>query len=259
MADLITQVPVPNAPLIKPDRTPEKAWFDFFTTLWLRTGGSNSDASILLDGLGTTRGGMIARFATAWAEFEATVANTVPVLNPGGGTDVQLFTISQLLDLLGDDRGDILFRGAANWEVLAPDANKQLTSNGPAADPTWEDLGLSGAWTAYAPTLTSQSGVITALGALSGRYKQIGKTVFVSIDVSITTNGTGGTSLVVGLPVASKGLVCLSGRENLTTGKMLYATTVTAAATTVNMEYYDGAYPGANNTQFILGGSYEAV
>lgn len=120
MANLITQVPIPNTPMVD-QRTgvPVKAWFDFFTTIWLRTGGNTADASILLDNLGSVRGGMLARFATAWAEFEATVANTIPVMNPGGGTDVQLKTISQLLNLLG-----------------TPDAGKILTGHG-AADPSW--------------------------------------------------------------------------------------------------------------------------
>lgn len=256
MADLITQVPIPNAPMVmQKTGVPVKAWFDFFTTLWLRTGGSTPDASIALDTLGSTRGGMLARFATSWLEFEATVANTVPVMNPGGATDVQLFTISQLLDLIGSVRGDILFRGAAGWQVLAPVAAKFLRSNG-AADPSWEDTPGAGAWVDYVPTLTPTAGAITTLGALSGRYVQFGKIVFVSINVAITTNGTGATSLNVGLPVASAGVVCLSGRENLATGKMVYATAAAASATAI-VQYYDNSYPGANNTQFIFGGSYE--
>lgn len=257
MADLITQVPVPNAPLIKPDRTPEKAWFDFFTTLWLRTGGSNSDASILLDGLGTTRGGMIARFATAWAEFEATVANTVPVLNPGGGTDVQLFTISQLLDLLGDDRGDILFRGATEWVVLAPVADKFLRSNGAGSDPSWEDSVANTPWTAYTPAVSTGTGTITTLGAVSGRYRQIGSVVFVSISISITTNGTGASFVVASLPVTPVNVVALSGRENNITAKMIYGSVV--AGLNLTITYYDATYPGADGARLILGGSYEAA
>lgn len=98
MVNLITQVPIPNAPMVmQKTGVPVKAWFDFFTAVWLRTGGPTADASVLLDSLGSTRGGMLARFATTWAEFEATIPNTVPVMNPSA--DVQLLTASQFFNL----------------------------------------------------------------------------------------------------------------------------------------------------------------
>lgn len=141
MADLNTQIPIPNAPMLRPDTgILVKAWYDFFAVLFQRTGGPTNDANVLLDTLGSVRGGMLSRFATGWAEFEATIANTVPVMNPGGLTDVQLFTISQLLDLIGAARGDILYRDAAAWAALAPVASKFLMSQGAGADPAWSDV-----------------------------------------------------------------------------------------------------------------------
>lgn len=96
MADLITQVPIPNTPMVVPGTgVPVKAWFDFFTTLWLRTGGISNNTSVQLDLIGAIRGGMLARFASEWREFEATVANTIPVMSPLA--DVRLLTIAQLL------------------------------------------------------------------------------------------------------------------------------------------------------------------
>ena len=105
MANLITQVPIPNTPMVGPNGVPVKAWFDFFATLWLRTGGNNNNVSFQLDQIGAIRGGMLARFASEWLEFEATVANTVPMLTPGGATDVQLKTVAQLLSLVTGNVG----------------------------------------------------------------------------------------------------------------------------------------------------------
>jgi hypothetical protein len=67
------------------------------------------------------------------------------------------------------------------------------TINGAAIDNT--------AWSTYTPTITTGTGSITTLGTVGGRYKQIGKTVFVKVKVGITTNGTGGGSVQATLPV----------------------------------------------------------
>jgi hypothetical protein len=54
-------------------------------------------------------------------------------------------------------------------------------------------------WTAYTPTITSSSGTITSRSA-TGRYKQIGKTVHVLLDINITNNGTGAGVINFTLP-----------------------------------------------------------
>lgn len=254
MANLVTQVPIPNTPMVVPNTgVPVKAWFDFFTTIWLRTGGNTADASILLDNLGAVRGGMLARFATAWAEFEATVANTIPVMNPGGATDVQLKTISQLLDLLGlTAPGDILFRGAAGWQVLAPSTDKFLKSNG-AADPSWADP-LPEAWTAYVPVITANAGAFTTVAA-TGKYVQIGKTVTVQIVINITTNGTAANFVIATLPVNQVGVFPYYGRANNVSGKMLQG--IFAAGGSIAIFNYDGTYPGADGEILYIAGTYE--
>lgn len=252
MVDLITQVPIPNTPMVlQKTGVPVKAWFDFFTTLWLRTGGPSPDASIVLDTLGSVRGGMLARFATTWAEFEATVANTVPVMNPGGATDVQLKTISQLLDLLGLAQGDVLFRGAAGWEILAPTANKFLRSNG-AADPSWEDP--SGVWADYVPVITANAGVFTTVAA-TGRYSQVGKTVTVQISIVITTNGTAAGFVNATLPVNQTAVNFTYYGRAAVSSKMLQG--VFNGLATVAIFNYDGTYPGANGETLLIMGTYE--
>lgn len=58
------------------------------------------------------------------------------------------------------------------------------------------------AWTSYTPTVTSASGTLTSASA-TGRYKQLGKTIFLEVDATVTTAGTGSGGLRVTLPFAS--------------------------------------------------------
>lgn len=65
----------------------------------------------------------------------------------GGGNLSADITIdanaSAILDLISNVQGTVLFRGAANWEGLAPGtAGYVFSTNGPAADPTW--IAMSG-------------------------------------------------------------------------------------------------------------------
>lgn len=56
-------------------------------------------------------------------------------------------------------------------------------------------------WTAYTPTL---SGITLGNGTLSGRYKQIGKTVYFSISLTLgSTSSITATGPLFGLPVAA--------------------------------------------------------
>jgi len=112
------------------------------------------------------------------------------------------------------------------------------------------------AWSAYTPTLTAGLGSLTSLGTTTGRYAQIGKTVFCAIDVSIATNGTGSSFLNVGLPVVPFDTAAFSGREVNVTFKTLSVLSRGAIPTAV-IRYYDATYPGVDGGRYILGGSYE--
>jgi hypothetical protein len=51
---------------------------------------------------------------------------------------VQIITASQVLDFIGNVRGDVIYRDAGGWAVLAPGtAGQVLTTGGPAANPSW--------------------------------------------------------------------------------------------------------------------------
>lgn len=73
--------------------------------------------------------------------------------------------VSDVLDTLGGDQGSVLYRGAANWQALAPGtAGKVLQTAGAGADPVWASaaatfLGLTDTPANY----TGESGNVVAV------------------------------------------------------------------------------------------------
>ena len=113
-------------------------------------------------------------------------------------------------------------------------------------------------WTAFTPTVTAGSGTITTLGAVSARYQELGKTVFVEYDITITTNGTGASSINVTYPnsaVPAANFV-LHGREIAVTGSALEAT-FAVGGSTGSILTYANAYPGGNGNRLIVSGIFE--
>lgn len=58
------------------------------------------------------------------------------------------------------------------------------------------------AWSTYTPTVTATVGTFTTVSG-AGRYKKIGKTVFWSVLVTVTTKGTAATGMTIDLPTGS--------------------------------------------------------
>lgn len=114
------------------------------------------------------------------------------------------------------------------------------------------------AWSAYTPTVTVGSGSLTS-HSVTGRYKQIGKTVFFQVSISITTNGTAAVSLSATLPfTASAFEFVVLGMETNNTGKLIRGFIATSG-TTVQMKFYDNTYPGADGNRCIVSGVYEVA
>lgn len=116
------------------------------------------------------------------------------------------------------------------------------------------------AWAAFTPTITSQTGSITAYTINSCAFKQIGKTVFYRYDFTITTNGTGAAHVLATVPVTPVGKFTISGDEFANTGKMIgggYGSV--ANPTGLSIAFYDGTYPGANGNNLVFSGVYEAA
>ena len=109
-----------------------------------------------------------------------------------------------------------------------------------------------GTWT---PTITAGSGAITAYTS-AGYYTRIGRQVFLSGVISISNNGTGGTSVdISNLPYAITGGVAGGmARENQVNGAM---SSITAAGpNTLIMFKYDNTYPGGTGTAFQFTATY---
>jgi hypothetical protein len=116
------------------------------------------------------------------------------------------------------------------------------------------------AWSAYTPTVTSQTGTPTTISA-SGRSKQIAKTIFVQATVLITTVGTAAGVMFVSLPVAplTGTIQVLSGVENAVTGKTCKAFIDTgSSATSAIVTFYDNTTTWASSNKVSFTGVYES-
>lgn len=210
MADQLNQIPTSSEPIgsfgkVEVPVQVSPVWYKFFVTLsglYSNSSGGGTGASAILDTIGSTIGGMLSRFGTGWHEFVASAPNQIPVMNPG--VPITLKTVDQLLaladaaaasallDLIGAARGDVLFRGAANWQVLAPVAGGYFQSLGPGADPQYA---ASTAGTTVATGLVAAGTTqATALVLVAG-WNEI-DTVAVNTGVMIPALGAGLASTV---------------------------------------------------------------
>jgi len=115
---------------------------------------------------------------------------------------------------------------------------------------------LGNAWTPYTPVVTPNTGAFTTVSA-TGRYQRIGRTVFVQIAVTITTNGTAAGYVNVTLPLATAAAGYMGGVDSGASGKALSGTMFAASATNVVVRFYDSTYPGSSGAVLLLEGVYE--
>lgn len=199
-----------------------------------------------------------------WSSVDATDASnlllgTVPLARlptiPASGVSglAAIATSGSASDLTGGTVPSAR-QAAAN---LAASGNGGVTGTLPVANGGTGDTGT--AWTPYTPVITAGTGTITTATA-TGRYKTIGKTVFVEMDIAITNNGTGNQSVNATLPVtAAAARYCLVGREVAVNGKSL-AGNIAASATLTQIVFYDNTYPGGTGSnELALSGVYESV
>ena len=71
--------------------------------------------------------------------------------NDAGDGPVEQLTMTEVLDLIDDTHGAVLYRDADDWVAWAPGSDGDvLTTHGAGADPTWESAAAaSGGFTAY--------------------------------------------------------------------------------------------------------------
>lgn len=102
--------------------------------------------------------------------------------------------------------------------------------------------------TAGSGTLTSANGVLT--------YEQVGGWVDFRLVLTVTTNGTGATSLKVTLPINQQGAHAFVGGRPADGVPVIGFITGTGVLTIQNL---DGTYPGANGRILTISGRYVAA
>lgn len=111
----------------------------------------------------------------------------------------------------------------------------------------------------YTPTCASGTGTVTTFGTRVGTVRGgLGKMTWLELDIPITTNGTGATSITATLPAGITPVrdAFILGRENIISGKSVVGLCV-AASGTVTIFNYDNTYPGATGARIKLSGWFE--
>ncbi len=110
-------------------------------------------------------------------------------------------------------------------------------------------------WTPYTPTLTAQTGTYTTASA-AGWFKVVDNVVFLHIEISIVSVGTG-TRPVVGKPFSALAGIYnnMIGNEELVSGFVICGRS-SGANTPYLVTNYDGSSPVGNNTLLTLSGFY---
>ena len=220
--------------------------------------GDGIDTS-MVDLKGGTTGQILAKATSADMDF-AWITNDVGDITEvtagtgisGGGTSGAV-TITNSMATAIDAKGDLIGgTGADTFGRLAVGANNYFLQ---AASGETTGLKWGGTWTAYTPTVTAASGTITTSSA-SGRWIQIGKFAFAIVSVTITTNGTGGGTLIVSSPVTTTGASTTIYRENAVTGGI--GQVITSGAT-FRLNTTANGYPAADNYIFLFGIGFEVA
>jgi hypothetical protein len=96
------------------------------------------------------------------------ISNNSVLGNNSGGTAIpSALSASNVLDFIGSVQGDVLFRGASGWLVLAPGTSGQvLSTGGPSANPTWTSVTGTGTVTSVATNNGITGGPITSSGTI---------------------------------------------------------------------------------------------
>lgn len=111
----------------------------------------------------------------------------------------------------------------------------------------------------YTPVITAGAGAFTTVSA-TGRYRKIGKLVFIQLTITITTNGSAAGGVLATLPFASVNVAgvehILAGRAAAVSGKMLQGRVIPNSSSLAIVDY-SNVYPGADGETLVLSGFYE--
>lgn len=150
------------------------------------------------------------------------------------------------------NNGDVTVTHSANTLAFAG------ASSGYTFDSTINGVTLdANAWSTYTPTIAATSGTFTSVVG-AGRYKKIGRVVFLQVNIVITTNGTAAGTITSTLPTNDVGGVtfCGAGRDS-TSGKQLQV--IVTGGNLLGIVNYDNTYPGADGHTLNFSITYESA
>jgi hypothetical protein len=107
----------------------------------------------------------------------------------------------------------------------------------------------------WTPTVTAGSGTITTATATGVRDTLPNGLTMLTVEIAITTNGTGSGDVRFTLEEAPTENVSLYGRETTTAGWGVVGV-ITANTTTGILYKYDASYPGADGYNLVVSGFY---
>lgn len=110
----------------------------------------------------------------------------------------------------------------------------------------------STAWTSYVPTITCSTGTPTTITG-SGTYKTLGKTTFVSVQITETDIGTCSGSLKFTLPNTPTNIAVVYEVETTFTGKSV----IGVYTDSVYVTFYDHTFPGTSGATLQMSGVYQ--
>ena len=150
--------------------------------------------------------------AATLAQLPSIGNNTVLGNNSGGTAIPGALSASNVIDMIGSTRGQVLYRGASGWSVLAPGtAGFVLQTGGAGADPSWIAVAGTGTVTSIAAGtgIAASPSPITATGTIS----------LASIaDLRVLANVSGGSAA----PIANTMTAILDATLGSTQGNILY-------------------------------------
>lgn len=112
------------------------------------------------------------------------------------------------------------------------------------------------AWSSDSPAPSCGSGTLTT-ATVARRYNQMGKTVFLSMKITLTIVNTCGASLIVGIPFTAQAEAAIACRDNAV-NSVAFIGAIGAGGATVGFVPASGTFAVTNGQVLDCSGVYES-
>jgi hypothetical protein len=197
-------------------------------------------------------------FDTAWVTNAPAISN-VTGLGTGVATFLATPSTANLAAAVTGETGSGALVFGTSPTISAPTISGSPTFSSPLSIANGGTADTGTAYSSFTPSISASTGTFTSVAG-SIRYKTIGKTVFLSVVITDTTNGTAAGSVTATLPIApvANTLYQISGYNN-TTGVAVFGSINTSGGAAITISKYDGTFPLASGQSIILSGTYESA